>query len=318
MPLRDDLARIVEFPVGLGVNDDALVGAPMAEAANAFLEVDDDAIEEVFAPVSVTVQQVDCPFALRYLCRGVAAEPDALYPLDASQQPGDIIRDQTGIQALVEVHAVLAADYLLYLLEAVVGGEDVVVHQDEVRASVGGDFVHVHVRGNLTFFLRDYAPLAAVGTAAGEEAVGGLAVYLRVEGVVGLEAVDFGWQRFVDIVACASALHLVGVDVVAVVGREGEDLCGICLVVVVDAVVPFHGVALRLVVGGDFHQGEVGALAIDGDEGDVHRVMGMKKARHGRVSGEREGGAPGGASPGLSTSCSYLFIVFTEIKTLLI
>ena len=317
MPLRDDLARIVEFPVGLGVNDDALVGAPMAEAANAFLEVDDDAIEEVFAPVSVTVQQVDCPLAFGYLRGSVATETDALYPLDPCKQPGDVVRDQPGIQALVEVYAVLAADNLLYLLEAVVGGKDVVVHQNEVRSSVGGYFVHVHVRGNLTFFLRDYAPLAAVGTAAGEEAVGGLAVYLRVEGVVGLQAVNLCRQGLVNVVACASALHLVGVDVIAVVGREGEDLCGICLVVVVDAVVPFHGVALRLVVGGDFHQGEVGVWAVYGDEGDVHCGMGMKKPGTGwcRAKGKE---VPGGASPGLSTSCSYLFIVFTEIKTLLI
>ena len=80
-----------------------------------------------------------------------------------------------------------------------------------------------------------------------------------------------------EVVSGSSALHLVGIDVVAVVGGKGEYLGHIGFVVTVDAVVPFHGVALRLVEGGDFHQGEVWILAVYGDEGDVHWVMGMKK-----------------------------------------
>ena len=134
--------------------------------------------------------------------------------------------------------------------------------------------------------------LAAVGTAAGEEAVGGLAVYLRVEGVVGLEAVDLRRQGLVDVIACASALHVVGIDVVAVVGREGEDFGHIGFVVTVDAVVPFHGVALRLMEGGYFHQGEVWVLAVYGDEGDVHWGMGMKKPAS-CEAGNEKGGAGG-------------------------
>lgn len=180
LPLRDDLVRIVEFPVGLGVNDDALVGAPMADAADAFLEVDDDAVEEVLAPVSVFVQQAYCPLAFGYLRGGVATESDALYPLDLCKHPGDLVRDQPCVQALVEVHAVFAADYLFYLLETVVGGEDVVIHQDEVCPAFNGYFVHVHIGSYVALLLRYDTPFAAVGAAAGKEAVGGLAVYLRV------------------------------------------------------------------------------------------------------------------------------------------
>lgn len=93
-----------------------------------------------------------------------------------------------------------------------------------------------------------------------------------------------------DVVSGASSFHLVGVDVIAVVGGEGEDLGHIGFVVTVDAVVPFHGVSLRLMEGGDFHQGEVWVWAVYGDEGDVHWGMGMKKPAS-CEAGKSKGGA---------------------------
>ena len=290
LPLRDELRRVIQITVGLRVNDNSLVRAPMADAAYAFLEVDDDAVEEVFATVSVLFQQTDCPFAFGYLLGSVATETDALYPFHLGKQSGDVVRHQACVKPLVEVHAVLTPGDFLYLLQSVIGSEYVVVHEDEVGAPVNGYLVHVHVWGYLSFFLWYYAPLAAVGASTGEESVGGLAVYLRIDGVVGLEAVNLGREGLVEVVACPSALHAVGVYVVAVVGCEGEYLGHISFVVMVDAVVPFHGVALRLVEGGYFHQGEVGILAVYGDEGDVHWVMGMKKPAS-CEAGKSKGGA---------------------------
>ena len=117
LPLRDDLVRVVRIAVWLGVGkESSSFGPPVVDAVERLAEViQQDAVEEIFALVAVPVNQGRGPLAVSYLAGRVATEADALYPLNSRKESCDIVRHQTGIEPLIEVHTELPADYLLYL-----------------------------------------------------------------------------------------------------------------------------------------------------------------------------------------------------------
>ena len=109
--------RIVQIPVRLRVGEEpSAFLPPMVDTAERFPKiVQQDAVEEVFSPVSVPVDERHGTLAFGDLSRSVAAEADIPHPFHPCQQLRDFRSDQPRVKPLVEVHAVSSPHDLLYL-----------------------------------------------------------------------------------------------------------------------------------------------------------------------------------------------------------
>ena len=83
-----------------------LVLPPIAQTVVALGKVYQDAVQEELALIASLTDKRHGTFAFRNLRWCVAAETDALNPLDLCQQPGDVFRDQPCVQTLIEVHMI--------------------------------------------------------------------------------------------------------------------------------------------------------------------------------------------------------------------
>ena len=231
-------------------------------------------------------EQGNSPLAVSYLSWRVAAEADAVVvaPPDHCEELSEMVIHQPCIQGLVEIHSVATVDNFLQLLHGIVaGGENVVIHQHKFCPSLDGYFVHIHIGPYHALFSWHHAPRAAVGASPCQEAVGGIFRDLRIDGVVGLQAVYLLRQMALDVVAGATADDFVGIVYRPVVGREIEDFAHIHSVVMEHRHRPFHIVALLPVPTGNLAQRKVGinraapllflAEAVDVNNSDFHNKM---------------------------------------------
>lgn len=274
LPLRYRGVGIVRVAVGLGVRVnvmalviladfhaslppvvDALVG--LAEVALAA----DHGVEEELAGEAVGVYHIHGALTFGYLGMGVAAEADAVVvkPFHAGQESGIFIGDEAGVECLVEVDAVAAVDDLLELTDGIVtGGQDVVVHEDQLAAALDGYFVHVHVGTDGAFLTRHDAPGTLVGTSSGKKTESGFLVHIGIDAVVGLQAVYLVGQLAVQVIAGAAADDLVGVVTGEVVRREVENLGHVDTVIVEERDCPIHLVAALAVIACYLGEGKIG------------------------------------------------------------
>lgn len=65
---------------------------------------------------------------------GIAGQADESYPVETSQQFSGLRRNQAGIQPLVEIHPYLLAAHAVNLLQAMPGGQHIVVQKDNLSA----------------------------------------------------------------------------------------------------------------------------------------------------------------------------------------
>lgn len=259
--------RIEGVAIGLGVRIDgsALAGPsclmvakpPMMDAVVALLEAIAPAnhrIKEELAGEAVAFDHRDGTFAIGYLGGGVATETDAVVvePMDTGEELGVFVGDETGIERLVEIDDVSTVDDLAKLLAAIVACcKDVVVHQDDLAASVG-HAVDIPIGTNGTLLLRDHTPWAATRTASGEKAIRQVGRDIGIDGEIGLGIVDMLRKHGMQVVASAPPKNLVCVDGIGIIGREVEDLAQIDAIHVPGQhrLVPLNVVALLLVPGG--------------------------------------------------------------------
>lgn len=151
---------------------------PVVHPAERFVEIiHQDAVEEVLSLEPIFVNQRCSTFAMLDLHLCVAPEADIFQPLCIGEKLRYLRRDQAGIQALIEVHPKAKPYYLFYLLQSVVGGQNIVIHKSDIRATTNRYFFNIHVRRDASFFLRYDAPFALVGASACQESVACLPVY---------------------------------------------------------------------------------------------------------------------------------------------
>ena len=126
---------------------------------------------------------------MTYLRLAVAPETDALYPSDLCEECRNIVSDQPCIKCLVEIYMIVVMDNLLYLLQPVITCKNVVVHEDKMRPPVRCYLLHIHIGPYLPLFCRNNTPRAFVRASPCQKAVGSPAVYLRIDGIIGLKYV---------------------------------------------------------------------------------------------------------------------------------
>lgn len=130
---------------------------------------------------SVFIYQRHCSFTFANLLGCITTESYRRKPSNLCEKLRYILGDESSIESLVEVYTITFADNLLDLLQAVVACEDVVVHKDEIRAPINGNFLYISIRSYSTLLLRNNTPSALIRATASEETISDLLVEVWID-----------------------------------------------------------------------------------------------------------------------------------------
>ena len=186
---------------------------------------------------------------------------------------------QPCIQTLVKIHRSLAVDELLQERLPFLACEDIRVAEDYLLLSVPELRQVGYFLTGFALFGGNVAEGATARTTASEETVSGIVGQFGIKRVVRVDVLYLIGQGIHELIAvavcglvCSKRIpaflsgnvtyhkpaaafdDFVGVDRLRIVRRPTEYLGDIDRIVLLEAVIPFHGVTLRLVVGGEFHQ----------------------------------------------------------------
>ena len=202
----------------------------------------------------------------------VAAHTNKPDPFELCQQLGNLRRYQTRIKALVEIYSHVLTNHAPHLLDAVLAGQHVIVHKNNIPAVRAFDLLPGAVWAYGSFLLRDDAPRATPDASARKKAYG--VVTLRVYGIIRLHCVYFLRQFLVYTVA-GSAFDGVRRQI-GTLRRKGEYLAGIHPVEREHRCPPFHGISLCFVPCGYFHQRQIreaGFITVMQSDMHSHRLL---------------------------------------------
>ena len=164
--VRDDSQRPVAL--GLRVNVDAFQGFQPVHAVGGVGNVfGDKQIDKQAVGFDAVRQQegggVHNGVNLRYL---VAAKANVPYPLHPGEDCGDTRSDKPGVHALIEIEAVIRPRKLVELLYAVITGQYVVVHQNELVRVGPDDLPPVGIGPDVSFLAINLTPRTTIWTAS--------------------------------------------------------------------------------------------------------------------------------------------------------
>lgn len=194
------------------------------------------------------------------------------YPLDTGEQVEDIriIASPSRVEALIEVYRDAPTNDLLYLLQAEVGGKDVVVEQYGTPL-IADKLGQRRCRTYRTLLARHDAPRAAVDTTARDKSI---RLTHAIQRIVWAHMLDLVGQDSRVIMVSRACLDDLTRVMIRAVGREREDLRHVDFIVAAEhRIGELYQISLRLMPCRELHKRQIRVMMpVYVNESDFHNL----------------------------------------------